>query len=158
MHDKKNEKFQIDWGQTGRFVSLNMMLAAPTLHFWYNWLARAIPGTTSWAVIKRVVVDEFLFTPLYVPALMGMMWTMEGIDIYRIPTMISDEFWNVMMAEWLVYVPLQYLNFRYVPVKFQVLVINCAGVGWNCFICWRASLQQQQENKALITEGKTIDA
>lgn len=150
MHDEKETgKFKVDWEQTGRFAILNGVLVAPVLHYWYTWLAGAIPGKAIMPVLKRVFFDEFLFTPVYVPVLMGILWKMEGVDIQRIPQMIREEWLNIMLFDWAVYIPVQIVNFRFVPVKFQVLVINLIGVGWNCFISWRAQGQQ----KKFLEEG-----
>jgi hypothetical protein len=150
MHDEKDGKFKIDWEQTGRFALLNVVFVAPVLHYWYTWLAGAIPGKAILPVLKRVFYDEFLFTPVYVPVLMGILWSLEGVEAKRIPQMVREEWLTIMLFDWAVYIPVQFLNFRFVPVKFQVLVINLIGVGWNCFVSWRAQDQQKkflEENK-----------
>lgn len=142
MHTKEGD-FAVDWPQTGRFALLNVVFVAPALHYWYTWLARAIPGKAILPVSKRVFYDEFVFTPFYVPVLMGLWWGMEGVEPKRIPKMIKEEWLNIMLFDWAVYIPFQFFNFRYVPVKYQVLAINFMGVGWNCFVSWRAQTQQQ---------------
>lgn len=139
--------FQVDWNQMGRFVLLNVVFVAPVLHYWYVGLARAIPGTNIGPVLKRVFYDEFVFTPVYVPVLMTVLWSMEGVEPKHLPRMISEEWLTIMIFDWSVYVPVQFLNFRYVPVKFQVLVINLVGVGWNCFVSWRAQGQQARQKE-----------
>ena len=148
MYDPESGKeFRVDWYQTGRFMVLNVIFVAPVLHFWYTWLDKAIPGTQIIPVVKRVFFDEFVFTPVYIPVLMGLLWGMEGNAPAKIPKMIGEEFWNIMIFDWCVYVPVQLVNFRYVPVKYQVLVINVCGVGWNTFVSWRASHQQNKQEE-----------
>ena len=145
IYDPESGKdFQIDWMQTGRFMVLNILFVAPVLHHWYTWIDKAVPGKEMIPVIKRVFYDEFVFTPVYIPVIMGLLWGMEGNEPAKIPKMIGAEFWNIMLFDWCVYIPVQLVNFRYVPVKYQVLVINLCGVGWNTFICWRGSHQQNQ--------------
>lgn len=147
MWDKDEKgQFSIDWKQTGRFALINVIFVAPCLHHWYNWLSRSIPGTSLMSVWKRVFVDEFIFTPVYVPVYMGLLWSIEGIKSKDIPRMIREEWLNIMVFDWCVYIPVQFFNFRYASVKYQVLVINLVGVGWNCFISWRA---QGQKSKML---------
>jgi hypothetical protein len=142
-----NEPFQIDWPQMGRFALLNVVFVAPVLHYWYVGLAKAIPGKAIKSVLKRVFYDEFVFTPVYIPVLMSILWTLEGVELNHLPRMIREEWLNILIFDWSVYVPVQFLNFRYVPVKFQVLVINLVGVGWNCFVCWRAQGQQERQKE-----------
>jgi hypothetical protein len=150
MHSDEIGTFRPDWQQTGRFILLNVAFVAPTLHFWYTWLDKAVPGKAIKAVLRRVFYDEFVFTPAYIPVLMGLLWGLGGVEPRRIPRMIQEEWFNVLLFDWSVYVPVQFLNFRFVPVKFQVLVINFCGVGWNAFVSWRAQGQQDKhlEEKA----------
>lgn len=54
----------IDWAQTARFAGMNLCVVGPTLHFWYRWLAQRYPGNSFASVAKRVVWDEFIFTPV----------------------------------------------------------------------------------------------
>jgi hypothetical protein len=69
------------------------------------------------------------------------------VELNHLPRMIREEWLNILIFDWSVSVPVQFLNFRYVPVKFQVLVINLVGVGWNCFVCWRAQGQQERQKE-----------
>ena len=39
----------------------------------YTYLGRRIPGGHSSAVVKRVVLDAFAFTPVYTPMIMGLL-------------------------------------------------------------------------------------
>ena len=139
--------FQVDYNSMGRFMFLNVVFVAPVLHFWYIALARAIPGTQLTPVLKRVFYDEFVFTPVYVPTLMAILWTLEGVEPKHLPRMIREEWLTIMIFDWSVYIPVQFVNFRFVPVKFQVLVINLVGVGWNCFVSWRAQGQQARQQE-----------
>jgi Mpv17 / PMP22 family len=150
--DETKATFTVDWHQMGRFMFLNVVFVAPVLHFWYVGLARAIPGTSLVPVLKRVFYDEFVFTPVYVPILMTILWSLEGVEPKHLPRMIREEWLTIMIFDWSVYVPVQFINFRYVPVKFQVLVINLVGVGWNCFVCWRAQGQQARQKEIKESE------
>jgi Mpv17 / PMP22 family len=156
MYNPSQGEFQVDFSQMGRFALLNVGFVAPVLHYWYVGLARAIPGTELWPVLKRVFFDEFVFTPVYIPVLMGILWSLEGVEPKHLPRMIEEEWLNILMFDWSVYIPVQFVNFRFVPVKYQVLVINIVGVGWNCFVSWRA--QGQQAKQQQIQESKDQDS
>lgn len=150
--ENNGEELRMDWGQTGRYMILNFVFVAPVLHTWYNFLDKAVPGRQMIQVVKRVFYDEFIFTPVYIPVLMGLFWTMEGNASDRIYRMIRAEFWNIMIFDWSLYIPVQLVNFRFVPVKYQVLVINFAGVGWNTYVSWRARHQHQHQSN--MSESK----
>jgi len=56
-----------------------------------------------------------------------------------IQTMLWNELPDIVVAEWILWVPTMLVTFRYVPVKYQVLVINCVGVFWQTFLSFMAT-------------------
>mmetsp|Transcript_39278 Transcript_39278/g.95026 ORF Transcript_39278/g.95026 Transcript_39278/m.95026 type:complete len:108 (+) Transcript_39278:68-391(+) len=53
--------------------------------------------------------------------------------------MLYNELGQIIVAEWILWVPTMIVTFRYTPVKFQVLVINCVGVVWQTFLSFMAN-------------------
>jgi hypothetical protein len=134
-----DKKFVIAYDQVGRFALLNAVFVAPVLHHWYQFINRAVPGTTMSRVLQRTFLDEFVFSPIYIPVFLGGLWTLEGTSIQKMTTMLYNELPSIIIAEWVLWVPTMALTFRYAPVKFQVLVINCVGVGWQTFLSYMAN-------------------
>lgn len=131
--------FHIDSGQVGRFALLNVAFAAPLLHHWYNFIDRALPGKSMSRVLQRTFWDEFVFSPMYIPVFLGVLWRMEGTEWHKIKCMIVKEVPGIILAEWVVWVPTMIVTFRFAPVKFQVLVINVVGVAWQTFVSFMAA-------------------
>jgi hypothetical protein len=131
-----NKKSTIDWNRAGRFALLNAVVSAPTFHFWYDFLSKAVPGTTVLAVAKRVFWDEFVFSPGFLPMFVSCIWIVEGTPVQKIPTMIYEEVPSILLAEWALWIPTMAFTFRYIPVKFQVLMINSVGVFWYAFLSY----------------------
>lgn len=133
------ERVQLD--RTARFVFMNVFMVGPTLHYWYRWLGIRFPGTSVGSVAKRVFTDEFIFTPLYYPVFLTFLWKLEHgekLSFTKIGSMLWAEMPTLILAEWIIYVPTQSLNFRYVPGKFQVLFSNVVGIVWNGYLSWTA--------------------
>ena len=128
----------VDWNRAGRFAMLNAVISAPIFHFWYNYLSKAVPGTTVLAVAKRVFWDEFVFSPVFLPMFVSCIWIVEGSPLRKIPTMVYEEVPSILVAEWALWVPTMAFSFRYIPVKFQVLVINSVGIFWYAFLSYSA--------------------
>lgn len=128
----------VDWNRAGRFAMLNAVISAPIFHFWYNYLSKAVPGTTVLAVAKRVFWDEFVFSPVFLPMFVSCIWIVEGSPLHKIPTMVYEEVPSILVAEWALWVPTMAFSFRYIPVKFQVLVINSVGIFWYAFLSYSA--------------------
>ena len=143
---------KIDWNQAGRFALLNAVVAAPALHYWYNYLNRLVPGTTVLAVIKRVAWDEFVFAPLYLPVFLASLWAVEGSPLHTIPRMVYEEVPSILMAEWIMWIPTMALTFRYIPVKFQVLLINTVGIVWYTFLSYTAKKAHTKHGSSVLDE------
>ena len=71
----------LDWWdkpRTARFWILGTFLVAPVIHVWFGTLARQIPGSTFWPVVKRVGCDQFFFAPIFMSTWLVSLWTLEG--------------------------------------------------------------------------------
>jgi hypothetical protein len=66
---EKNDRF--DYRRLFNMAFLSGALVGPTLHVWYGYLARAVPGTEWSAVIKRLAFDQvclLMFAAVRAPA------------------------------------------------------------------------------------------
>jgi peroxisomal membrane protein 2 len=144
---RTNEEFHVDWKQVGRYAFLNVAFVAPVLHHWYEFINKAVPGRSTVSVLKRTFWDEFVFTPFYIPVFLGILWRMEGTSLEQIKIMTINEVPSIIVAEWVVWVPTMALTFRFVPVKFQVLVINSIGVAWQTFVSYMAAAAHTRNEK-----------
>jgi hypothetical protein len=144
---------RIDWKQTARFVGMNLFMVGPTLHYWYRYLGKVYPGSRWTSVANRVFWDEFVFTPVYYPVFLTILWKLEhGFDfsMKKIGDMLWNEMPTLILAEWAIYVPAQAINFRFIPGKFQVLFSNVVGIVWNGYLSYTA--QQATGNHEAFME------
>ena len=96
----RQEPFEIDYEKVSRFVFLNIVYVAPVLHHWYEFVNRALPGRSFYRVLQRTFCDEFLFSPVYIPVLLGMLWKLEGKTNDNIFKMIKNELPFIIVTEW----------------------------------------------------------
>lgn len=150
----KQKPFEIDYERVSCFVFLNIVFVAPVLHHWYEFVNRALPGRSFSRVLQRTFCDEFLFSPIYIPVLLGMLWKLEGSTNNKIYSMLKAELPTIIVTEWAMWVPTMIVTFRYVPVKFQVLVVNVVGVVWNTYLAYAAN---NAHSSSPESEGKEKD-
>jgi peroxisomal membrane protein 2 len=144
--------FQVDVAQVSRFALLNVAFVAPVLHHWYQFINRSVPGTSMSRVLQRTFWDEFVFSPMYIPVFLGMLWKLEGSSNENIVKMTKSEVPSIIVVEWITWVPTMIVTFRYCPVKFQVLVINVVGVAWQTFLAYMASNAHGKETAEDVVE------
>ena len=72
----------------------------------YGALVRYVPGQRVRDVALRLVADQLVFTPLFIPVFFGALHTLEGRPQHVVAAMQSS-FLDILKANWLVWVPAQ---------------------------------------------------
>jgi len=67
-----------DKERLARYSILGAGLVGPSLHYWYNFLGRMIPGTQFSAVIYRIAVDQLIFAPCFIGLFIFCILLLEG--------------------------------------------------------------------------------
>ncbi|KAF6151889.1 hypothetical protein GIB67_010463 [Kingdonia uniflora] len=75
----------VDLKRTLLFTFLGFVLVGPTLHFWYLNLSKmvTIPGATG--VVLRLLLDQFLFSPIFIGVFLSSLVTLEGRPSQVVP-------------------------------------------------------------------------
>lgn len=94
----------LDWHRIMKFSFLGGVLVGPTLHFWYGFLARIIPGTTLLASTKRLALDQLVFAPVFIPIFFSSTLMLEGRP-NMIVSKIKSDWWSTLLANYVVWVP-----------------------------------------------------
>ena len=143
-----------DWVRTVRFGAVGTLYIAPGIHYWYNILAtRLAPGTSAVAVLKRVALDQFVFAPPFIAGLLTTLWTAEGFPIIDIPNRLATTLPDVVMANWVLWIPANILNFGFVPIKYQVLFNNTLGLVWNAYLSFSAQQKSEHSTEQYLEEA-----
>jgi hypothetical protein len=126
---------KIDWKRAIKFTAIGGVLVAPALHYWYGFLMTKIPGVSMSAVLKRLSFDQLIFAPILLPSFFSAVLLLEGTP-EKIPQKLRDDWFSTVMANYAVWVPAQFVNFRFVPAVSQVLFANVVGFFWNIYLSY----------------------
>ncbi|KAI3428656.1 hypothetical protein D9Q98_007479 [Chlorella vulgaris] len=112
----------------------------PVGHAWYIGLDRAAaallrPGTLAF-VGGKVVADTAIFGPVHVAGYFTHMTLCEGGTLDDVRTKLRRDFWPTFSAELAVWPVVQAVNFKLVPVQFQLMVVNVFTILDSCFMSW----------------------
>lgn len=127
----------IDLKRSGVFTLLGLALVGPTLHFWYLSLSKLIPGPGAFKAGSRLVLDQFLFSPIFIGVFISAMLTLEGRP-HDIAPKLKQDLLTVAVANWKIWIPFQFLNFLFVPQQLQVLAANVISLAWNTYLSFAA--------------------
>ncbi|GAB9475271.1 Peroxisomal membrane mpv17 pmp22-like protein [Globisporangium polare] len=117
------------------FTLVGGVFIVPILHRWYGFLGRVVPGTSNMAIAKRLAMDQLGFAPTFLPIFFTALLTLEG-NVDKVPEKIRNDWWPAVTANWIVWVPAQLINFRFVPGTLQVLFSNVVGLFWNSYLSY----------------------
>ncbi|WJX78066.1 hypothetical protein P8452_61323 [Trifolium repens] len=133
-----------DLKRTFLFTLLGIVLVGPTLHFWYLYLSKLVTLSGTSGAILRLVLDQFLFAPIFIGVFLSSLVTLEGRPSQAVPK-LKQEWFSAVLANWQLWIPFQFINFRFVPQHFQVLAANVVSLVWNVILSFKAHKEVLQK-------------
>ncbi|ORY50879.1 hypothetical protein BCR33DRAFT_712848 [Rhizoclosmatium globosum] len=153
-HEKHDSS--IDWKRVMIMSSYGFFVAGPLYTFWYKTLDKVVEpllvrafkrsgkdvlGISKtqmvWNVaIAKVAADNFVFEPPYLSMFFLSTHTMSGTPFPEAVAHLKADFWPTYVTDILIWTPIQFINFRFVPVHFQPQFVNAFNIGWNAFLSY----------------------
>ncbi|XP_028761362.1 protein sym-1 [Neltuma alba] len=134
----------LDSKRTLLFTLLGFVLVGPTLHLWYLYLSKLVTMPGASGAFLRLLLDQFLFAPTFIGVFLATLVTLEGRPSQVIPK-LQQEWFSAVLANWQLWIPFQFLNFRFVPQQFQVLAANVISLIWNVILSYKAHKEVVQK-------------
>ena len=160
---KMLSSIQYDWYRISRFTFLGTVVVGPVLHLWYSFLMSKFPGSFLLHTVQRLALDQLVFAPIFLPLFLSLNLLLQGTPDDIIP-MLENDWFNALVANWSLWVPAQFLNFKFILPQFQVLFSNGVGFVWNIYLSSiMVSVKDDEEEgeqlkvKKLRNEGQEKD-
>lgn len=125
-----------DFERLTRFASWGFAVA-PFQFKWLQFLSRAFPITAASATVpalKRVAMDQFVFGPVSLAAFFTYMTYAEGGDSAAVKKRLSHVFIPTLKASYMLWPAVQLLNFRVMPLQFQLPFASTVGIAWGTYL------------------------
>jgi protein Mpv17 len=124
---------QYDIKRSMRLSAIGAFLLVPIMHNWYGLMGRVLPGRGNKVTIAKVILDQFVLSPPIVAMVLSANQILDG-KAYNIPSKMKEVGLNILVRNWLVWGPVQVLNYKFVPVQFQVLFSNTVNYFWSIYV------------------------
>lgn len=123
VHSTKRLPPPFDFERLTRFMSYGFLMA-PIQHKWFAFLSYAFPLTATaatGAAMKRVAFDQLLFAPVGLAAFFTFMTLAEGGKFRDVRKKLQEIYVPALKANFMVWPAVQMLNFRVMPIQFQIV-------------------------------------
>ncbi|GAX85451.1 hypothetical protein CEUSTIGMA_g12867.t1 [Chlamydomonas eustigma] len=142
------EGSSFELSRTLTFTCLGLFFVGPVLFYWYGWLGGLIPGSGAMSVLGSLALDQLLFAPPFIAAFMSILTvTIEGPTHLKdgslqtlknsIASKIQKDWPPAVQVNWLLWVPAQFINFKFVPPNLRVLAVNVTALIWNIYMSYQ---------------------
>lgn len=118
-------------------------------HVWYQqldaWATRWFSRGSSRFILAKVAMDGLVFGPLHTGGYMGAMSMIEGASMGEAVEIVRDKFRDAYLVELIGWSVVQTVNFRFVPLAYHLLVVNCVTVADVAFVSWWLKYREPAE-------------
>lgn len=144
-----------DYLRTLRAITYGSLIFSFIGKKWYNILHYNVRFSnmhnSHWKnQLLRVSVDQLLFAPISLPFYFGCMTIMEGQPIAVAKQKLEVEWWNTLKVNWTIWPLFQTINFSFIPVQHQLLVVNLMAIFWNAFLSYKNSITTLDKEKRIV--------
>ena len=120
-----------------RYFGVGLVMLGPSMHVWYSSLDRLITSQTFRAAVTKMLMDQCLFLPVYVIAVVAVMGILRSETFADIREQLHRDFVPIMKTSYQIWPLLQIANFYFIPLKHRILVMNMVGLLYNTYVAWK---------------------
>ncbi|KAL8899960.1 MAG: hypothetical protein Q9207_005931 [Kuettlingeria erythrocarpa] len=136
LSPKRHGPPSFDFERLTRFMSYGFIISPVQFH-WFSFLTRTFPITkrsTTIPVFQRMAFDQFIFAPLGLACFFTFMTVTEGGGRRAVARKFQDVYLPALKANYMVWPAVQFLNFRVVPLPYQIPFVSTVGIAWTIYL------------------------
>ncbi|KAG5866484.1 hypothetical protein JTB14_004007 [Gonioctena quinquepunctata] len=135
---EKRSREDVDLCRTARFFTIGTLLLGPGVSVWYNLILPKFFGVSGkMAALKKIAADQILFAPYTHAVLIVSVNFLEKRNWELIKEQLRLKYTDILLTSYKFWPAVHLINFNLVPLNYQVLVVQCVGLCWNTFLCWK---------------------
>ncbi|XP_008795056.1 protein Mpv17 [Phoenix dactylifera] len=139
---QEDKEFKINWKRVAITSMFGFAFVGPVGHYWYEYLDRYIrvrlqlqPKSLKF-VAAKVAADGLLFGPLDLLIFFSYMGFASGRSADQVKEDVKRDFLPALIVGGGVWPFVQVANFRFVPVRYQLLYVNFFCLLDSSFLSW----------------------
>ncbi|KAI1896043.1 hypothetical protein AGOR_G00090740 [Albula goreensis] len=152
VHQWFSRREEMDWRRTGRVALVAFSFHGNFNYLWMRGLERRFPGNSASMVLRKVLLDQTISSPIATSVFYtGMSWLEGKDDIFQD---WREKFLNTYKTGLMYWPFMQLLNFALVPLYLRTTVTGCCCFLWAIFLCFS---QQSGDGTATAAFAWALD-
>lgn len=123
----------VQWRTVAAFAATGLIFVGPAIHYFLVWMDKVVPRSQKYSTFRRIILDRFIFAPPFLLIYFYLVAIFEGQSSKDALNKIRQFFWPMLVMNWKIWTPLQYININYVPREYRVLFANFVSLGWTIY-------------------------
>ncbi|KAK2974496.1 hypothetical protein RJ640_018661 [Escallonia rubra] len=137
-----------DLVRTLRMAGYGMMIVGPSLHLWFNFMAKVLPKRDLITTLKKIALGQTVYGPTLTVVFFSLNAGLQGENGAEIIARLKRDLLPTMTSGVMYWPFCDFVTFRFVPVHLQPLVSNSFSYLWSVYLTYMASLEKA-DTKAL---------
>ncbi|KAL1877339.1 hypothetical protein VTK73DRAFT_8712 [Phialemonium thermophilum] len=140
-----------DFERLTRFMAYGFAMA-PIQFRWFRFLERCFPLTKTSAFLpamKRVAFDQLIFAPFGLLCFFSAMTFAEGGGMRAVSQKLRDMYVPTLKANYMLWPAVQIINFRLMPVQFQLPFVSTVGIAWTAYLSLTNAAEDIQQARVI---------
>uniref|UniRef100_A0A1B0GG97 Mpv17-like protein 2 n=1 Tax=Glossina morsitans morsitans TaxID=37546 RepID=A0A1B0GG97_GLOMM len=111
-------------------------LMGPLHHYVYNWMEKVMPVPNLRNTIRKILIDQIFMSPACLLIFFYSACFLERKTIAETNAELKEKFLYIYLIDWLFWPGAQYVNFRYLDIKYRVTYVNVCTALYDVFISY----------------------
>lgn len=83
---------------------------------------------------KKVFLDQIVVDPPFLAVFTVILSAVQGMNSHQIKERLSNDFIDVLKANWMIWPAAQCINFALIPLRYQVIFVESIAIFWNAYL------------------------
>jgi hypothetical protein len=128
----------LDWIRTGKAVLFGFAIHAPASHGHFNlleYMTNKLKLTGLSIPIFKTIMEQFIYWSWISNSMYhSYMGIMDGLSPSEIYSKLEAVLWDTQKAQWMFWIPIQLLNFQFIPIRHQLNVVLVTSIVWTALL------------------------